>query len=1121
MSSIHEGGVVSYIDSNFTDNWATGNGGTMYGGPHTVVGCRFIGNQAIDHSGGVAQLDAAPSTFTRCYYENNSAWAGALFSFQSTSASLIITDATAVDNFLTPYDGAYYSGEIVSNVVAGTVQASGIEIIHTAPCSEPPTYALFNLDSSQDVAILSQSYRGVTFATTGDNCPAVNGTAALARAVVTNPTFVHYTCQSRTFLSLETSAQASVCSTGAACVDASYPNIFPISCVCPGESYPYPEDRSGFKGSVAPYTHGCLTSRKAAALAAVSDYLIFTLRKTPMTNVQQAQNLTLRMTGTDESDATWTATDLGAASWLALPSVEGAIDSSDELQEVKLLLLASTAGWREQAGAYETTVRVVVVAMETRTFEVPVSMFVAADVDATRSVWGSASDGSSCTEAVAAARMSGVRRGDVTRIPFTACDVDALPVQHQQPTSTDARRFSAVLTSVATGEVISTQAIEYVGDGLYVVLMQADQIGDAHLSLSLDDEPVASTVNVSVVCPLGLEEMSDRVSCGCPAGSYGDGSGQCQPCSPGFTSMRGALGGCDACPAGTTSAPPGYVCEACSAGSYASQPGEEACSPCAEHTYSTEGATGCLACGKRNEILGTPNPGMQCPDGVLNGTKAGFWATPQLIIEANASSTATFACENVEVCLGGLTSECRAGHVSPLCSECAEGFYKEADKLCSSCGDNAGDGGDGALGLMWAVSFLCGLAVGLTLMLLLYKGFGTFIWEKFGWVWFGMVRFLMERSAEKAAQKRAKRAKRDKEAAKAAAERKAAEGPAAAPAPPPPPDRPPPSAPHGAAVKFATGAVIKFVTVDLVGFIQINSSFTDSMPEIPWPSSFAALSNSMRRAFNVGMATELGSIECWARANYCARTLNIFLAVSGFVAALPLFLFALRLCGVGEQKGRAVFDQATKFWMVILMFSYPPLNNFLMSTLLCQSFGDGVKTLRADRSIGCASEPQCLGTAAVFVPLFTVGFPVVLLLWMTQGFTDAGRKKLREAADDELAYEAEIARHKARFGFFTGKYETFYWCHARPAVAPPPDCATPTDVPPSRAGGTRCSRCSASCSSHRSEVCSPRATSPSRSCSSRSQSRLPSSSSLCGTRRLRRTRWTSSSSQRRRARCSR
>jgi len=46
---------------------------------------------------------------------------------------------------------------------------------------------------------------------------------------------------------------------------------------------------------------------------------------------------------------------------------------------------------------------------------------------------------------------------------------------------------------------------------------------------------------------------------------------------------------------------------------------------------------------------------------------------------------------------------------------------------------------------------------------------------------------------------------------------------------------------------------------------------------------------------------------------------------------------------------------------------------------------------------------------------------------MHKGFSESGRAKLRAECADDAAYEAEVGRYKARFGFFAGKYEGWYW----------------------------------------------------------------------------------------------
>ena len=105
-----------------------------------------------------------------------------------------------------------------------------------------------------------------------------------------------------------------------------------------------------------------------------------------------------------------------------------------------------------------------------------------------------------------------------------------------------------------------------------------------------------------------------------------------------------------------------------------------------------------------------------------------------------------------------------------------------------------------------------------------------------------------------------------------------------------------------------------------------------------------------------------------------------------------------------------------------------------MYNTLCQNFPSGdaafadVTVLRADKALGCGTDTVCTGTAAVFLPLFTFGLPIGLLCWMRYGFSEAGRLHIRQQmGGDEEKVNAEIARYHARFGFFTLKYEAWYW----------------------------------------------------------------------------------------------
>ena len=100
----------------------------------------------------------------------------------------------------------------------------------------------------------------------------------------------------------------------------------------------------------------------------------------------------------------------------------------------------------------------------------------------------------------------------------------------------------------------------------------------------------------------------------------------------------------------------------------------------------------------------------------------------------------------------------------------------------------------------------------------------------------------------------------------------------------------------------AMGA-LKGALFDLIGYVQINASFTLSMSsaEIQWPSSFAALSRALSEAFNVNFATQLGAFDCLLASNVCFRTLNTMIFAMGFLLALPCSQLVARCCRVHRQ----------------------------------------------------------------------------------------------------------------------------------------------------------------------------------------------------------------------------
>jgi hypothetical protein len=211
---------------------------------------------------------------------------------------------------------------------------------------------------------------------------------------------------------------------------------------------------------------------------------------------------------------------------------------------------------------------------------------------------------------------------------------------------------------------------------------------------------------------------------------------------------------------------------------------------------------------------------------------------------------------------------------------------------------------------------------------------------------------------------------------------------------------------------------------DLIGYLQINASFALSMPEVPWPSSFSELSTSLSGAFNVNFATDLGSADCLLASSVCYRTLNTMLIAMGFLLALPLSQLIARGCRMHASKRRILADSATTIWLVLAMLAHAPLTNLILGCLQCEWFDD-ISVLKRDRALGCGEEPICLGTAGVFVPLFTIGFPMYMLSRLASFSTPWGQARLKRQYGEH--YNATVAQYRRQFNFFVSKYEPKFW----------------------------------------------------------------------------------------------
>ena len=211
---------------------------------------------------------------------------------------------------------------------------------------------------------------------------------------------------------------------------------------------------------------------------------------------------------------------------------------------------------------------------------------------------------------------------------------------------------------------------------------------------------------------------------------------------------------------------------------------------------------------------------------------------------------------------------------------------------------------------------------------------------------------------------------------------------------------------------------------DLIGYLQINASFALSMPEVPWPSSFSELSKSLSGAFNINFATQLGSADCLLASSVCYRTLNTMLIAMGFLLALPLSQLVARCCRMNASKRRSLADSATTIWLVLAMLAHAPLTNLILGCLQCEWFDD-ISVLKRDRALGCGEEPICLGTAGVFVPLFTIGFPMYMLSRLASFSTPWGQARLKREHGEH--YDATLATYRRQFNFFVSKYEPKFW----------------------------------------------------------------------------------------------
>ena len=214
----------------------------------------------------------------------------------------------------------------------------------------------------------------------------------------------------------------------------------------------------------------CITPRVAskAELRGFVLEKVLRLAKTASTyESEHTLDLTIDMDGTDVFPAIWTIEASTVPSWLSLPLLKGSIGDTE--QSGNLSLTASTTGLAERlATPYEALLNLTVMSQLHNSFLVHVKLYVSAPTLASTSVWGRPTSERECLADVASElEPIEVSLGVTVDLPFSACDLDGLTVDHDDPGS-----FEAVLIDRSNGAARSL-SVAYDLPGTYVIAVVA------------------------------------------------------------------------------------------------------------------------------------------------------------------------------------------------------------------------------------------------------------------------------------------------------------------------------------------------------------------------------------------------------------------------------------------------------------------------------------------------------------------------------------------------------------------------------------------------------------------------------------------------------------------------
>ena len=471
-----------------------------------------------------------------------------------------------------------------------------------------------------------------------------------------------YTCASSTqailnhgLRLLRCSDGSDMCGAAATCTNVaplpSAPNLTTVDCSCTGESFPSP---SAASVALAPYgidpsNDYCVTPR-VASKAALRGFIleeVLRLSKTDTSNSVHTLDLEIDMDGTNVAPAAWTFDASSVPAWLSLP-LQGGIGATE--QTCSLPLTANTSGLPERLGApYEALLNLSITSQRDRTFLVFVKLYVSAPALGSTSIWGRPTSERVChVDAQGHGDPTETVLGEITNIPFTACDVDNLAIEHDATGN-----FEALLVDRSSGAFHSL-SITFDLPGTYMVAVQAPHLGEFGLQLTFTaadgtTEQVGVERTVRAVCPSAKEMLPNGLNCGCQRGTV-------------FNEKEFV---CERCPRGTSSAA-----------------GGSDCGVCAEDFYATllDNTTAGLIC---EPCLS----GATCPwDVSLMGvqTKPNYW---RLAPESDDVLECITDFDNQRTpCLGGAAAACLSGHSGPKCRVCVEELhYVGDDNICTKC----------------------------------------------------------------------------------------------------------------------------------------------------------------------------------------------------------------------------------------------------------------------------------------------------------------------------------------------------------------------------------------------------------------------------------------------------